>query len=610
MATFHISKQLTLAPARGQNGKNVNWITLWKAICAILVLCAAMTIAARAQTFTTLASFDGPNGETPSGPLIQGTDGNFYGTTSGGSSQYYLCLAFSSGCGTVFKVTPGGKLTTLHSFCADSNCSDGAGPVAGLILGLDGNFYGTTTGFGTSGIGGGVFKLTPSGALSTVFGLENAFNSNGLLQGIDGNFYVTTGSYFLDPGSISRLTLVGTLTTLYGFSWDSGQGAGLNRDGLIQGTDGNFYGTTQLGGNRADEPCADPDPFGKGCGTIFRVTPGGKLATLYSFCARYPCDDGDWPNAGLVQGVDGNFYGTTRSGGYVWGDCPDNRVPPYYIGCGTVFKITPGGTLTTIYNFCHEVSCSINGSSPVGGLVQATDGNFYGTTSGLGSAGGGTIFKITPSGNLTTLYYFCAQPNCTDGANPTDSLVQGTDGNLYGSTPTGGTNNVGTIFKVSLGLRPFARFIRDSGRIGWTAQILGQGFKGTTEVSFNGTPAVFTVKSDTYLLATVPAGATTGFVTVTTSSGTLKSNKIYRVLPQITSFSPTSGPADSSVVITGKGFTQTTAVSLDCKHPMSFTVDSDTQITAIVPAGSPSGKIGVTTVGGRTESAATFTVTP
>lgn len=246
----------------------------------------------------------------------------------------------------------------------------------------------------------------------------------------------------------------------------------------------------------------------------------------------------------------------------------------------------------------------------MGGLTLGNDGNLYGTTSQGGANGAGTIFRMTPGGTLTTLYSFCAQSNCSDGAYPSDSLVQGTDGNFYGTTPSGGPNNDGTIFKLSLGLRPFVSFVRPPGRVGWTVQILGQGFTGTTEVSFGGPPSAFTVKSDTYLIATVPPGATTGLVTVTTPSNTLKSDKIFRVLPRILSFSPTSGTAGTSVVIAGESFTQATAVSLACKHQMSFTVDSDTQITAIVPTGAPSGEIGVTTAGGHTESAASFTVTP
>jgi uncharacterized repeat protein (TIGR03803 family) len=611
MTKLRIHEFFRSAPARGGKRSPVGKLGAWKTICVVILLCVGTAIPTPAQTFTTLASFDGPNGETPSGPLIQGADGNFYGTTSGGGNQgvYDVCLYFSSGCGTAFKVTPGGDLTTLYTFCAEPNCTDSGGPIAGLILGIDGNFYGTTTAFGYNGVfGSAIFKLTPSGALTSLFASAGglAYVFNGLLQATDGNFYVTEccwGGY--DVGTIYRLRQEGTLTTLYTFcttGWPfCTQGADPNRNGLIQATDGNFYGTTDQGGNYPSlgEPCSLGRTGWAGCGTIFQITPGGKLTTLYSFCAVLDCPDSFHPAGEMVQANDGAFYGVTT--GFSQGSW-----------LGTVFKFTPSGGLTTLYTFCHEPWCA-DGVNPSGGLVQATDGNFYGTTSAWGAYGGGTIFKITPGGTFTKLYDFCAQPNCADGANPWDSLVQGTDGNLYGATPKGGTNNDGAIFKVSLGLRPFVRFVRNSGIVGATAQILGQGFTGTTSVSFNGTPAIFTVESDTYLTATVPAGATTGPVTVTTPGGNLKSNQLFRVTPQILSFSPTSGSVGTSVVITGVSFTGANGVLIGCEQnetQMSFTVDSDTQITAIVPAGAVSGEIKVRTPGGYVISGEGFAVTP
>lgn len=164
-----------------------------------------------------------------------------------------------------------------------------------------------------------------------------------------------------------------------------------------------------------------------------------------------------------------------------------------------------------------------------------------------------------------------------------------------------------------MGLGPFASFIRSSGKVGQILQIFGQGFTGTNSVSFSGTPAPFTLKSDTYLTATVPVRATTGFVTVATPSDTLKSNEIFRVMPQIFGFSPASGPARTKVVITGESFTGTIVVTYACKWQMSFTVGSDTPITAILPARQPSettGAIAIRTPGGRVDSTARLTVTP
>jgi len=233
-----------------------------------------------------------------------------------------------------------------------------------------------------------------------------------------------------------------------------------------------------------------------------------------------------WPTAPLIEGADGNFYGTTLRGGT---NCGLN-------GCGTIFKVTTKGKLTTLYGFCPQVGCN-DGWLPSAGLVQATDGNFYGTTTlgGIPSCGGynfgcGTIFEITPAGKLTTLHAF----DQTDGYEPS-GLMQATNGSLYGATAFGGTfscpdGGCGTIFSLSLGLNPFVSLVRDSGKVGQVGGILGQGLTGTTSVSLNGTPANFTVFSDTYLQATVPRGATTGFIEVDTPSGTLTSNVPFRVM--------------------------------------------------------------------------------
>jgi hypothetical protein len=163
---------------------------------------------------------------------------------------------------------------------------------------------------------------------------------------------------------------------------------------------------------------------------------------------------------------------------------------------------------------------------------------------------------------------------------------------------------------LDIGLAPFVSLVTDSGKIGQTGGILGQGFRGTTSVKINGAAASFAVKSDTYLTATVPAGATTGLVTVSTPSGMLTSNKPFRVRPQLLSFSPPSGPVGTQVTITGVSFTQTQQVGFGDRAPAQFTVNSDAQVTATVPAGAKTGKIGIETKGGIATSAGTFTVTP
>ena len=171
------------------------------------------------------------------------------------------------------------------------------------------------------------------------------------------------------------------------------------------------------------------------CATTAIALPAQTLTTLYSFCSQGGCTDGDYPRAGLVQTTNGDLYGTTAAGGA-------NRLG------GTVFKITPGGTLTTLYSFCSQTNCT-DGSNSFAGLVQAANGDLYGTTGDGGANGYGAVFKITPSGTLTTLYSFCSQTNCTDGAGPEAGLVQAANGDLYGTTYSGGNNYNGTVFKIT-----------------------------------------------------------------------------------------------------------------------------------------------------------------
>jgi uncharacterized repeat protein (TIGR03803 family) len=221
-----------------------------------------------------------------------------------------------------------------------------------------------------------------------------------------------------------------TLTTLFYFDGPDGN---VPTAAPIQATDGNLYGTTVTGG--ANNFCAQFDT--NGCGTVYKINPDGTETTIYSFCSQGGCTDGANPWDPLVQGSDGNFYGTTELGGVNDG------------GLGTIFKITPSGTLTTLYSFCSQPNCT-DGWEPLGGLVLVSDGNFYGTTAYGGANDAGTVFKITSSGTLTTLYSFCSQSGCADGRQPWAGLIQASDGNFYGTTY--GTNNGGgTVFKISPG---------------------------------------------------------------------------------------------------------------------------------------------------------------
>ena len=469
-----------------------------------------------AQTLTTLHSFNGNDGAIPYAGLIQATDGNFYGTTENGGVNN----------GTVFKITPTGTFTTAHFFCTWSNCLDGSNPFAGLVQGTDGNLYGTTVDYGGYGYGN-VFQLSLSDTMTALYSFcaeancpDQGYPFAALVQGTDGNFYGTASGewalegFYIGNGTVFKINPQGTLTTLHSFvPLIDGEDP---TAGLVEGTDGNFYGTASGGGS------------GRGIGgTVFKITPAGTLTTLYMFCAQTNCADGSNPYAGLIQASDGNFYGTTVVGGAY--SSTSNQ------GYGTVFRITPAGTLTTLHSFSGP-----DGAYPQGALVQGTDGNFYGTTSAGGAYGGsstnhgdGTVFRITPAGTFRTLYNFCVQANCADGDNPVAALMQATDGNFYGTTSgldEPYTTN-GTVFKLSVGLEPFVKTNPTSGKVGAKVIILGNNLKGTTSVTFNGTPAPLLKVTASAIETSVPTGATTGTVTVTTPNGILNSNVAFRILP-------------------------------------------------------------------------------
>jgi uncharacterized repeat protein (TIGR03803 family) len=477
---------------------------------SLLCMFVLTATAASAQTFNLLATFDGNNGAQP-GSLVQGLDGNLYGTTGvGGTYQW----------GTVFQVTPAGSLTTLSSFCRLKNCTDGQNP-GGLILAGDGNFYGSA-GHGGTHNGGTLFQITTAGIRGTVYNFCAQTNCSdgaipsGLVQSAAGTLFGTTlqGGNAGSSGTIFKTTSgAHAVITLHTFCNQANCPDGGYPNGLIQAVNGDFYGTTSVGGSSNQYEIY---------GTIFRMEPNGTFNTMYQFCSQTNCTDGYGPEAGLVQGSDGDFYGVTPFGGNL-ADC-------FSDGCGTVFRITPEGNLSTLYTFCSQVSCT-DGGAPIGGLTEANDGNFYGTTLSEGFNSAGTVFRITAQGNLTTLYNFCASMPCTDGSNPRATLVQHTNGKIYGTTLSGGANDEGVIFSLDLGLPPFVEALSPAGSVGKAVKILGQGLTGTTSVSFNGTTSSFTVQSDTYLSATVPSGATTGYITVNTPSGTLSSNKQFRVVP-------------------------------------------------------------------------------
>jgi uncharacterized repeat protein (TIGR03803 family) len=463
-------------------------------LVTLILVGAAATTAATAQTYTVLYNFGSnqgdPNDPYYSGIIAQGRDGNLYSTAPD---------TWTGEPGTVFKITPAGVVTVLHQF----NGTDGQSPSSGLTLATGGNFYGTTQSGGSSG-NGTIFRITCKGKLTTLYnfkgGKDGSLPYAPPIQGLGGNLYGTSAGGNGNNGSVYKITQSGSFTTLHSF--DGTHGANPYAP-LVQAADGNFYGTTTFGGT-------------SGNGTIFRISASGKFVVLFNFDGTH----GGHPSAPLIQASDGNFYGVAATGGV--GACASS---PW---CGVVFKITPTGVLTVLHNFNGG---SDDGQNEVGGLVQATDGNFYGTNDigGLGGFAAGVLFRITPTGTFTVLHNFFWDT----GGSAQATLLQHTNGVLYSTTAVGGTGNGGdgTFYSFDVGLGPFVSFLPAAGKVGNTIEFLGQGFTGTTAVFFNGTPATFSVVTDTYLKATVPAGATIGFVTVTTPGGILTSNKKFRVRP-------------------------------------------------------------------------------
>jgi len=526
---------------------------------------------AQAQTYKVLFNFGsngrGPNDPHYSGIIAQSRGGNFYSTAPD---------IWTNGQGTAFKMTPAGAMTVLHSF----NGADGLNSQSGLTLGTDLYYYGTTPAGGLYSHGT-LFKMTDQGVVTTLHhftgGADGGNPGAPPIEGIDGNFYGTTaiGGSPGNNGTIYRVSRSGAFATIHSFGYASPDGS--PNPALTQGKDGYIYGITHYGGTY-------------GLGTIFRFATSGAYATLFTFDGVH----GRHADGALVQADDGNFYGTTCGGG------------PY--DAGVIFRITPNRTFTILHNFTG----GSDGMNVVGGLLHATDGYLYGTNDIGGQGGfiGGVLFRISTGGAFAILHNFFWD----SGASPQVTLLQHTNGKIYGDTAVGGVNNGGdgTFFSFDVGLGPFVSFYPAARQVGHDVQLLGQGFVGTSAVSFNGTPAAsFRVVADTYMTANVPDGATSGFLTVTTPHGTLKSNKQFLVKPQITGFSPAIGPVGTTVVITGISLAQTSQVTIGGKLASGFSVNSDKQVTAKVPVGALTGqKITITTTGAPGYSSTSFTVTP
>jgi uncharacterized repeat protein (TIGR03803 family) len=471
---------------------------------ALLVLAVALGAAgAQAQTVTIKSIRDlGTVAGDPINPqwvglIAQGRDGNMYTTTPKGLA--------SGSVGTAFKITPTGKLTVLHNFNPNTKIPEGT-PYSGLVLGTDGNFWGTTYNGGHTGCAnnqgcGQVFKMTPAGKVTFVYTFTGG-NDGGNpvappIEASNGMFYGTTQYGGIDNlGTVYQITESGALTTMFPFDGNNGDHP---TGALVQATNGVLYGTTD--GSSCGDNCSEA--------TIFGITTGSAFTELYAF----PNFSGPVYN-GLVQAYDGDLWGTIAGGGAN--------------DCGQIFKITTKGVESDEYDF----KCGSDGSNPVAGLLLGTDGNLYGVTQNGGQDSLGEFFSITEKAKFTALKWF----DGSNGAHPTVTLIQHTNGTIYGDANEGGkTTNTGTFYEVTglaLEKTPFVSLVLNAGKVGSTVEILGQGFvKEKTTVSFNGaSPINATVMSATYLTAIVPPKATTGFVTVTTPTAKLTSNRKFQVL--------------------------------------------------------------------------------
>jgi uncharacterized repeat protein (TIGR03803 family) len=394
--------------------------------CAVVAWPLALRAAddaapAPATGYAILHAFQVAEGRAPYGELVQAANGALYGTAY---------AAGPSSAGTVFRAWPGGKFSVLHAF----SVADGQAPAGGLTIGNDGHLYGVTGGGGAYGLGT-AFRLTPAG----VFTLLHSFGGpagdgaypylGALVLAADGNFYGTTmqgGAHGL--GVAFRMTPAGAVTVLHAFSGGVDDGA-LPRAQLVAGSDGLLHGTTVCGG---------VPPGVKGCGgTLYTLSLGGAFAITHRFVP------GDAPQAPLTE-VGGLLYGTTSAGGTAH--------------AGTVFKTTlDGRSFVTVHEFAPSalgLPRTAEGAAPLGKLLLARDGNLYGTTSqgGLHAStdpnGDGTVFRITRAGAYSVVQAFGASVD--DGARPYGGLLQGQDGNLYGTTHNGANQSNGTVFRLAL----------------------------------------------------------------------------------------------------------------------------------------------------------------
>jgi len=548
------------------------------AFCLLVALAAAPL---HAQSYSDLFDFycsDWPCFPYDFGQLTQGPDGQLYGTTVNG-----IGFANSLGLGTVFKVTttPPVLMTTLWQF---DGTSSGETPQGALTLGSDGYFYGTTSAGGSFNAGT-LFRITTGGSLTVLHHFSTAEGGaiTPPVQGKDGNFYGVTTS-----GMIYRLSLPSLIYK------DLPVKAPSSTFGpFVLAADGNLYGTSQTGGK-------------SNLGTVFRLTTGGAVKIIYNFSGS----DGSSPEGPLMQWTNGNLYGTTDTGG------ANNT--------GEVFQLTLAGKLTVLHSFdaySGGFTCNNDGGNPSAGLVAAPNGLFYGVTSAGGANCVGTIYKTASTGGFAKLYDFDETgKTAIYGESAYTTLMQDTNGCMYGLTSTGGAPN-GMINPqgnyYDLCPQTLIHLVKVEGPIYVPIEkkvtILGDGLGEATAVSFAGVQTQFQPGSDTFLTATVPTDAVDGLVTVTLTNPAggeeqIESQQAMHILPTITNLDPSSGPVGTQVHIVGGGFAGTKEVTFGAVKATSFTVLTPSMIEATVPTGAKTGKVAVITPNGSVLSKETFTV--
>jgi uncharacterized repeat protein (TIGR03803 family) len=590
----------------------------WLASTAVSLSAAS---AAAVPPLNTLYDFTPADGSAfEFSALIQASDGNFYGVSAlGGRNEE----------GFVYKVNrTTGRITHLHDF----DFSDGATPRGSLIQGADGDLYGTTEAGGANrsdycysgqyyqkGGCGTAFKVSLTGAFTKLHdfytaadGYQAATNT-GVIQASDGNFYGMAQVEFPTGwSSVFKMTPGGVVTPFFQFAADNSQGFGTHT-GLIQATDGNLYGTT-LG----------LSPSAAEYGTVFRLSLSGAFQTLYLFQGAPASGIGDGANpwGNLIEGTDGALYGTTYGGGTTAGNCYDG-------GCGTVFRITTAGDEKVLYRFTGSAT---DGEWPQNaGLAWVSDDTLYGVSSGnpygvdgppecyvgsIATAGCGIVFELTTAGKFTALHNFGSGDGSL-GLFPMTSMILASDNNLYGVALLGGGYGDGTVYRVQRNaatpVLEISGIAPAGGPPGTTVVISGKGFTGASQVTFptgRATPVPFTVQSDTEIEISVPTNGVSGAIGVTAPHGTTFSPVIFYLEPTISSLVPTRGHIGGSVNILGTHFDDITSITIGGATVTNwdFVTGGDTSIDAEIPEGAVTGPIVITNPGGSAISQV-FTIT-